>query len=269
MGSIAKIEIRDIRFFTDPEIASPAVVCSHERSGTHFLINSIAKNSAFHNDPWLDYDYDPLGSFHNFHDPKAVKNFFGRLSEEKCASIIKSHFTAPFFLGEPNEFLLPGLCKILYIARNPIDVMLSFRRYVEHCAWDEGPSSKSVSDFFNAAPRGRMLRYQCCETGSILERWKEHFLGWFDLAAANPEHVLLVKYDNLDRDHANETRRILDFLGCKPPETITRPSRFFQIIYVPPVAPLALTEREPLRQAIVEKLGFCEPIAEMFPELYK
>lgn len=268
MGSIAKIQIQDIRFLTDPAIAAPVMVCSHERSGTHFLMNSIARNSAFHNDPWLDYDYDPLGSFHNFHDCKAVKSLFGRLSEDKCASIIKSHFAASFFVGEENEFLLPGLCKTLYIARNPIDVMLSFRRYVEYCAWDEGPRAKSVADFFNAAPRARMLRYQSSENGSILERWKKNFLGWLDLAAANREHVLVVKYDDLDRDHANETRRVLDFLGCKAPETIARPSRFFQIIYVPPVAPLPPGERELLRRAIAEKLGFCEPVAVMFPELY-
>lgn len=269
MGSIAKIEIKNVQFATDPEIACPAMVCSHERSGTHFLINSITKNSQFRNDPWVDYDYDPFGSFHNFHDRNAVKSLFAHFSRENCASIIKSHFAAPFFLGQQNEFLLAGLCKTLYIARNPIDVMLSFRRYVEYCTWSEGPLTKNVYDFFNSVPQGRMLRYQYCEHGTILERWRRNFLGWFDVAAANPEHVLMTRYEDLDSDHANETRRVLRFLGRNAPDSIARPSPYFQIVYVPPAARASPTERERLRQAIVEKLGPCKPIEQTFPELYR
>ena len=97
MRTIRTLEIDSLRFASDSDIALPVMVSSHERSGTHFVINSIASNSAFRNDPHLNYDTTPLGSFHNFHDPHAVLSFFGHLCEQKCASIIKSHFSPDSF----------------------------------------------------------------------------------------------------------------------------------------------------------------------------
>lgn len=50
-------------------------ICSHERSGTHFLMNSISINSHYSANPYLNFDLSPLGDMINFYDSKSVENF--------------------------------------------------------------------------------------------------------------------------------------------------------------------------------------------------
>lgn len=268
MRSFATWNIEPFRFATDTEISTPVMVCSHERSGTHFLINSIASNSAYRNNPFLNYDAVPLGSFHNFHDNREVVNFFRRLNETKCASIVKSHFAAPFFRDADQAFLLAGHCKIVYIARNPFDVMMSYHRFVLHFPWHEGPKPKRALDFLNAAPEGRMLRYQGRQIATIIERWKTHVTGWRDLAAEYPADILFLRYQDLDRTHAEETKRVLAFLGCEPPAAITRPDRYIRTIHIPATSRPSIDESELIRRAITEKIGEDRTIRHIFPELF-
>ncbi|MGO9134995.1 MAG: sulfotransferase domain-containing protein [Methylovirgula sp.] len=268
MRTISTLEIDPLRFASDSEIALPVMVSSHERSGTHFVINSIANNSAFRNDPHLNYDTTPLGSFHNFHDSQAVLSFFGYLCEQKCASVIKSHFSPGFFLDDSGKLLLSGLCKTIYIARNPLEAMISYHRFVNYFPWYEGPRAKRPIDFLKAAPEGRMLRYQSMQVDTILERWAFHFLSWLAIAAANPNDVLVVNYKDLDRDHAAETKKILGFIGCACPKTVTRPDPYVRTVRVPAQPPVSDVEREEIRKAVIDKIGDCAPVSRFFPELY-
>lgn len=268
MISIQTWETEPLRFAADSDISMPVMVASHERSGTHFLINSIAGNSRYRNDPHLNYDFMPLGSFHNFHDKAAVARFFERVALTNCASVIKSHFAAPFFLGDDQRLLTGGLCKIIYILRNPIEVMISYHRLIQHFAWHEGPKPKRVVDFPTAAPEGRMLRYQTGQIPTIIERWKEHLIGWLDLAAAHPDDVLVVNYGDLNSDHAGETERVLAFIGCEAPNAIVRPSRFVRTVQVPPGPAPSPEETGQIHAAILDKIGDCERIARLFPALF-
>lgn len=266
--STYNLDIDPVCFTTDTDISLPVMVSSHERSGTHFLINTIALNSSYSNDPYLDYDIYPLGSFHNFNDRKAVQPFFARLKDRRCASVIKNHFAAQFFLDDDRQFLLNGLCKTIYIVRNPVDLMLSYRRLIDFFPWDEGPKRRDIIEFLGCAPEGRMLRYQNGQIATIIERWKAHIAAWLDVAAKNPTNVMVVNYQDLDLDHATETKRILSFLGCGHPDVIARPDRITHAIFVPS-APVSLEERERLRRAIVERLGRAEDIEHLFPALYR
>jgi hypothetical protein len=268
MRSTQDFDIAPVRFATDTNIVQPVMVSSHERSGTHFLINTIAQNSEFRNDPYLNYDATPLGSFHNFNDRTAVEQFFGRLKDSNCASLVKSHFAAPFFVDDGSQFLLKHLCKTIYILRDPVDVMLSYRRLIDFFAWHEGPRRRDVVEFLRSAPEGRMLRYQHGQIATIAERWKTHVSGWLDVAERNPAHVLVVNYHDLDRDHERETKRILTFLGCSIPEAIRRPDRVTRAIFVPSV-PVSAAERERIRGAILELLGPVNLSETTFPDLFR
>ena len=52
----------------------PLMVCSHERSGTHFMMNSISKCTEYTASPFLNYDYLPLGSVVNFFSEQSISS---------------------------------------------------------------------------------------------------------------------------------------------------------------------------------------------------
>jgi hypothetical protein len=262
---MARIKIGPVPFICDESLPALVMICSHERSGTHFVINSIAKNSGYRNDPLLNYDLDPLGSYLNFHSTRDVRIFFSHLADNHCASMIKNHFAAGFFIEPPNIFILRQLCKIIYIARDPLEVMFSYRRFVEFMPWREGPTGLSVSAFANAPPEGRMLRYQFGAINSIIDRWIAHVLGWLKLAQSE-DNILFVRYRDLDRRHSDTMNKILNFLDVPCPPAISRPDRVAQSVYVPAEATIDEAERARLAELIAVKLRNSDELHGLFPD---
>ena len=119
----------------------PLMVCSHERSGTHFMMNSISECTEYTSNPFLNFDYIPLGSFVNFFSQASTYKFLNSLKnvrihdDSTCCtnSIIKSHF--PLSLVDHNK----NLCKIIYIYRNPEEVFISYWKFLHRWNWWEGP----------------------------------------------------------------------------------------------------------------------------------
>ena len=76
------------------KVKIPLMVCSHERSGTHFMMNSISECTEYTVSPFLNFDYMPLGSFVNF------------FSKEKKISLV-IHFAAE--VGVRNSYSKPEI----------------------------------------------------------------------------------------------------------------------------------------------------------------
>lgn len=77
---LVDLEKKKIQFLSDANINKVIVVCSHERSGTHFLMNSIALNSHYSVEPFVDFDYMNLGDVINFHKSDHVSNFIKKIA---------------------------------------------------------------------------------------------------------------------------------------------------------------------------------------------
>ena len=175
------------------------MIVSHERSGTHFLMNSIAACFGYNSRPWLNFDQRHINL--NFHAPTMVRKSLAQLGKQRVSNIIKSHHQVEFF-SEVLEHT-PEQLLIFYIYRDPVAVMLSFWRFVHGLGWHEGPELDNPISFARAEPCGRMMRYQFRQYPSILHRWAAHCAGW--LAAANyNSRVILVRYEDLDSRY-NET----------------------------------------------------------------
>ena len=41
-----------------PEDVKKAMIVSHERSGTHFLMNTLDKNFPYISQPWINFDFE-------------------------------------------------------------------------------------------------------------------------------------------------------------------------------------------------------------------
>jgi hypothetical protein len=203
------------------------MVVSHERSGTHFLMNSVARGYGYVANPWINLDLYPFAI--NFHFPPEIERVLTSLHRLRSASIVKSHHPAGFFGGLLDRLLQHYV--ILYIYRDPVDVMLSFFQFVHHRQWHEGPRTEDPLAFARAEPEGQLLRYQTHQHRSMLHRWQSHVEGWLAAAAGRPRLVTL-RYENLRDDYGATLGRPASVLGSEPAD-LTPPPREKDTIHVP------------------------------------
>ncbi len=96
---------------------------------------------------------------------------------------MKSHHAVDFFDGVLDDVLKHIV--ILYIHRDPVDVMISYWRFIARWKWHEGPRRPTAVEFAASEPEGMMMRYQVKQAPTLLHRWASHVDGW--TAAARPE----------------------------------------------------------------------------------
>lgn len=210
------------------EFAEPRrkiAVFSHERSGTHFLMNTIAQNFGYVSDPWWNLDFEEGLCLHA---PGFVLGYFEAARDRPVQNILKAHHAAGFF----TEIIEPmaEMFDIFYIYRDPRQVMPSYWRLIRDFPWDEGPRTPTVQAFVEARPRGNMLRYQKESADDVLDRWQRHVDGWTALAHTSGR-VLTLDFGALDRRFDETVARIARHLGRKAPETPRRPSRDVAVVH--------------------------------------
>jgi hypothetical protein len=204
-------------------ITKKTIVISHERSGTHFLMNSIAQNFGYIAKPWIDFDFK-LGL--NFYAPRYLKSdFFDKIHHKPISQIIKSHHSVDFL-----KELLPFLCEqynILYIYRDPRDVMVSGWRIVNRVNYsDLSLTTETVGEYIRAEPAGWKMRYQMKQERNMLQRWKSHVEGWIEVATEiNTTYqpgIQLLRYEDLNLHFEDTIKTIADYAQL-PLGQINRP----------------------------------------------
>lgn len=194
-----------------------AIVISHERSGTHFLMNTLALNFDYIAQPWINFDLQLGINF--FHAPTLVK-CFKSINEKPLKNIIKSHHPFNFFA----DFIdyLSNAYNIFYIYRDPRDVMLSYWELIQKLPWNEGPKAGTVGDFMRAAPCGAMLRYQKEQMPTVLHRWKSHVGDWVRFAEGQQNKIMLIRYEDLNMHFDDTVKKIGKKIGHSA-ESFRRP----------------------------------------------
>jgi Sulfotransferase domain len=186
------------------------LVVSHERSGTHFLMNSIAKSFGYIANPWVNFDNTTLQI--NFHADGDVEQFFGQFRGRFPTNIFKSHHPFAFFENSLHSFI--DEFHILYIYRDPRDVMVSLWHYLNKLPWHEGPKSASPKELIRAQPSGQMLRYQYFQEPSLIHRWRSHVDGWtLRVPERYRSRITLVGFRDLATNYEQAIRSIGPVLG--------------------------------------------------------
>jgi len=233
-----------------PDARPTVLVVSHERSGTHFLMNAIARGYGYVAAPWIDLDYNHLAI--NYFAPTLVARTLSQFADQHVANLIKSHHAVEFF--EPILDTLLSKMRILYIHRDPVAVMASFWRLINEWPWREGPRRDDVVAFARAEPEGQLLRYQMKQRRSMLDRWAAHVEGWTRAAEGRPR-LRIVRYDSLRDDYAATLANLRDVLGAEPVD-LTPPPRDMNVIgeHVA-VGNAKLPQREALHAAALAEVG--------------
>lgn len=175
------------------------IINSHERAGTHFLMNSIANNFGYLSHPWIDLDNLPFL-------PYVPSNMLMMLkmvadNEKTKNGIVKSHYNGHFFTDKVLEELSERY-HIFYIHRNVEDTLKScmkhFNDIKEKQGWNGGTQCKTYEEFVKAEPWGAMLRYQYQQYSTMIARLEDHHKSWL-----NREHVIYIDFKELDENFNN------------------------------------------------------------------
>jgi hypothetical protein len=207
----------------------PIMVVSHERSGTHFMMNTVAACFGYVSNPWLDIDRHRF-NINYFHAP-SLQHLIGKLVQLRVANMLTSHHEFAFFSDIAASF--DGALDIIYIYRNPADVMTSFWRFLHSWPWVEGPKTDTAADFASAAPMGQLMRYQFRQHETMLDRWANHVQYWLRASHSSPR-INVVKYQDLADGYDDTVRRLGDALGYQPRQ-IVRPARQHNVVQAGPV----------------------------------
>jgi hypothetical protein len=182
------------------EYSLPTVVVSYPRSGSNFLQNVLAASSGL-----------PLRSFHS-----PVENM-----RELCHYGLKSHAISSDWLAD--EFSRTTLNykypeKIIYVYRDPRDVMISFYEFVQHMkgvTLDQASFLTKVSYIYATyTDKDPVLgRTNSMQPMSVLDGYRAHYQNWMVRAGSKSYHI--VKYEDLVTMPEVTFQGIFDFLELK------------------------------------------------------
>ncbi|CAN5543475.1 hypothetical protein BH10ACT1_BH10ACT1_18100 [soil metagenome] len=199
----------------------PALVVSHERSGTHFLMNTLRLNFGYQ--PRTDLEQRP-----GF-DPGSTPQMLAFLLQPwPLTSVVKSHHQAAFFPVLPR---LAERFHLVYVVRDPRDALLSFWRYLAASPPGIGPRAATAGGFARVAPCGFVAGYQRTALRSMTERWRVHADGWLEALERLGDAATLVRYEDLDRRYPDEVERLAAVLDVTPPAEVRRPSLHEWVIH--------------------------------------
>jgi hypothetical protein len=194
------------------------MIVSHERSGTHFLMNAIARCFDYVSSPWVNLDGCTIPT--NFHCPEDMKRLFAQYSGIFPVNVFKSHHPYVFYVDNIHTFIEEF--HIFYIYRDPRDVMVSMWRYLNRLPWHEGPKTESPKELIRAQPSGNMLRYQWDQEPTMIHRWRTHVDSWTngmpDIARSR---LTLIRFKDLATNYEQTIQSIGEVLG--EPKGFERP----------------------------------------------
>ena len=202
-----------------PDRIPKVIVASHERSGTHFLMNTIADNFGYISEPWIDIDWPEV---QNPYPAENFKAFLSQFQGRGVLNVFKTHFPFDFF--EPVFDWLLTHFTVFYIYRQLEPCMASLCKHINGWPWKMGPEAENGEQLAGMEPSGALLRYQMEQKENCAIRWRDHQQSWF-----RAEGVHFVQYERLDNDFDTEVRKIGKVLDAHVTD-IVRPSRGERVI---------------------------------------
>jgi hypothetical protein len=188
------------------------LVVSHERSGTHFLINTIAKNFGYDNyqiettaRDALNASKEEVEQYKSQVRAMITKNF-----QSNTKRIFKSHHQYDFFREYISEVFRHF--HIFYIVRDVRDVLTSCFFYFNGAATKAFPKPKTVKELaFDIKPYKFSFdgAYSLVKSEDFVGRWIRHVSDWTSSGAC------VITYEDLKTNFERVLNQISRELGRK------------------------------------------------------
>lgn len=191
----------------------PIIVITHERSGTHLLINLINydKNGQFHTIGFIPNNIEYNLENYKFHTYKDIM-----VNSYREDIVCKSHHQVQFM--EDYLDVLFSKYKVIYLKRDVKDVLVSYYKFIPF------PQDLDVfpkfEDWIFMKPddigRKFLLPYSpdphvIIEPNNYVERWKLHVDGWLKYE----DDLLVLNYEDILLDFDNQKEKIESYIGKK------------------------------------------------------
>ena len=216
----------NVSFNLSPEPSKLVVVCSHERSGTHFFMNSVSLNTNYLNNPIFDFDKFSRNTNFNVFDENKLKKLFEYILGFKnngkklyFKNLIKTHFDA---LALKPVFNLKNI-QFFYIIRNPIETLSSYWKFNQKYLFDKNVIDSNFRKFLSSKPSGRSMLTHLRPAKNYYYRWEQHTESWLN-ASMKYKNIYIVKYENLDENYEYEFRKAALKIVDKTYQKIVRPN---------------------------------------------
>ncbi len=191
----------------------PIIVITHERSGTHMLINLINhnKNGEFYtigfipNDNEIEYNLDNYK--HKVYKDIVIHSY---LNDIVCKSHHQVEFMTPYLDYVFSKF------KVIYLKRDIKDVLVSYYKFIPYPKdLDKFPK---FEDWIFKKPdnigREFLLPYSpdphvIIEPENYIDRWKMHVDGWLKYK----DNLLVLNYEDILNNFSEQKMLIEDYIG--------------------------------------------------------
>jgi len=190
----------------------PIIVITHERSGTHLLINLINydKNGEFHTIGFIPQQIPyTLENYKHYTYKDIILNSY---TENVC----KSHHQVQFM--EPYLDFLFDKYKVIYLKRDVRDVLVSYYKFIPHPK--DLYKFPKFEDWIFTKPddigREFLLPYSpdphvIIEPKNYIDRWKLHVDGWMKYK----DNLLILNYEDILLDFNNQKNIIENYINKK------------------------------------------------------
>lgn len=191
------------------------LICSFPRSGTHFLINSIAANFEYYSNhrhilPITDQSEEIVNFLHD---------------QKKNRRIYKSHCQSYSFSDAWD--LLFDKWYIFYIVRDGKDAITSLWNLYKKR--DRKKEIGSVGDFMRSCPPKKESAYKVAirKPESVVQMWNYHIESWLSI---DKKKLFFIHYSDLLNDFERTIMSIADVLNLRPNSKLRKPSKYKNVI---------------------------------------